>query len=347
MSHARTCYIKYSKLLSRVVKTNNITKKPQFGLSSVLNVRIQTPKRMSLKNTPSSIETSLSKITIIYQVTGMQYFSVTAESLNPTSGFSRKHKLFLVVNFTFLIAEFCAILIMTYTENQKKKHGGLATGHLVQFAAYNLVILVFTICLLNSLILRDKAKKFFRNCKKISEILSVLNQSGDYSAFKNEFKMTIAKLSFGFIGSNLVLLIFVSQYSQYYFLVTLTAVYPYYFMTIVFSYWTLLVRLIRENLRFVNECLAHLHKKHSLRLNPEPYGHDLRIRRNQETYNFIAKLKRVYGIIYDSTSLLNELIGIPICLFLIFLIVSNISGGYKVFLFFQGDIPVQRIGGNS
>lgn len=334
----------FKVIISRIIKTNSGTKNKQ----QLIKFRSSRPHTniMLLKNTPSSMENSLSKITIIYQATGMQYFSVNIESLKPTSGLSRKHKLFLAVNFTVLIAEFCAILIRIYSENQKHKNIGVATGKIVQFTAYILLTLVSAISLLNSLFLRDKAKQIFRNCKKVSEILSVLNQSADYSAFENEFKTTMAKLFFGFIGSNSVLLIFTYQTSQKSFLKTLIAVYPYFFMTIVFGYWTLLVRLIGQNLRFVKESLAHLHKKHSMfRLNPEPYSHDLRIRRNQDTYNFIAKLKRIYGLIYDSTALVNELIGIPICLFLIFLVLSNISGGYRVFLSFKRDIPVGVIGG--
>lgn len=295
------------------------------------------------------MESSLSKITLIYQLTGMQNFSVIAESLKPKCiSLSGKHKLFLAVNLTVLVGEFCAILMLMHSENQKhrQQHSGVVTGHIVQFVAYYLLILVFAITVLNSLFLQDKAKQIFRNCKKISEILSILNQNADYSAFEKEFKKTVAKLGFGFIGSNVAHLIFVYQYNETIFVTTLISVYPYFFMTIVFSYWTLLVRLINENLRFLKDCLAHLQKKRTLlRVHPEPYCSDVRIKRSHETYNFIAKLKKIYGIIYDSTCLVNELIGVPICLFLIFLTLANISGGYKVFLSLRGDVPVGRIGG--
>lgn len=301
-------------------------------------------------NSEMSMERSLSKITIFYQVSGIQCFSINAESLKTTSGLSRKHKLFLVMNFSFLIVELCGVLFRLLLEKQKQEkqhHKGLFTGLIVQFLTYIFLILVFLISLLNSLFLREKSKKIFRNCQQISDILSVLSQNADYSAFQNELKKTIIKLSFGYVTSITTLLIFAYHFSVTTFLATFVTVYPYLFMTIVFSYWTLLVRLIRENLRFVKECVVHLYKKHSLfRMNPERCSHDLRIRWNQETYNFIMKLKKIYGIIFDTTALINELIAMPICVFLIFIVLSNISGGYKIFLSSRGVIPVAEIGGD-
>lgn len=297
------------------------------------------------------MENSLSKITLVYQAAGIQNFSVDAESLKPTSGLSRKHKFFLAVNFTILVGECCAAIAKIYLEKHKQKQqpSSVSTGQILTFTVLSLTIILLAICMLNSIFLREKLKQILRNCKQIAELLSVLNQSADYSSFENEFKKTMVKLFSGFIASNTAVLIFIYQYNQTnLFLTAVFSVYPYFFLTTVFSYWTLLLRLIRENLRFVKNGLAHLHQKHTqYRINPAPYINELRIRRNQETFNFIVKLKRMYGIIYDSTSLVNELIGIPICVFLINVVISNITSGYKVILSFQGVVPVQHIAGKT
>lgn len=117
---------------------------------------------------------------------------------------------------------------------------------------------------------------------------------------------------------------------------------------ITISYWTLLIRLVRQNLRFIKQSVLLLHKKHNLsEVNIDVCSHELRSRSYHETYNLIVKLKRIYGIIYDTTLLINELIGIPICIILIAIIAGNISAGYKVFLSFRGDIPVERVAGKN
>lgn len=300
---------------------------------------------MLFKNSVSSIERSLSKVTIIYQATGIQFFSVNVQSLASDSGLSRKHKLFMAFNFVILMCEFYAVIFTIQTQNVKHQHSGIATGQIVQFTAYSLISFVIAICMLNSFFHRGKAKEIFNNCYKISEILSHLNHGVDYSSFENEFKMTVVKLFSSFSIMMTAFLIFIYKSNNMTFFLSATAViYPYFFMIINFSYWTLLVRLIRENLRFVKKCLEHLRRKRKLfRINAEAYNHDLRMRRIEETYNFIAKLKRVYSIIYNSTSLVNELIGIPICVFMALIILSNISAGYRVFLSFRGDVAIGRI----
>lgn len=302
------------------------------------------------KKLPSSMASSLSKITMIYQVTGLQYFSVNVESLEQdhTNGLSRKNKFYLAINLTLLMVEICGVFMFIYSGSLKLKQlSGVTMGLVIQVTIYSLVTVVIAISMLSSLLLRGKAKEIFKNCHKISQLLSVLNQGADYAAFEYEFKKTMAKFCVSFTVSNMAYLIFIYRYGQpSTFLPAIVAVYPFFFMTVIFSYWTLLVRLIRENLRFIKQSLAHLYKKHKLfQITPEHYSHDLTLRRNQEISNFITKLKRIYAIIYDSTALVNELIGIPICVYMVFVVSTNISAGYRVFLWYRGDLPFARIAG--
>lgn len=294
------------------------------------------------------MERSLSKITIIYQATGLQYFSINTESLELTRGLSRKHKFFLTISFILLMGELYALFLLIHSQRQEIERNGVTASQIIQITVYSLGILGIAISMLNSLLLKVKSQEIFKNCKIISELLSVLNRSADYSDLENEFKKTIAKLLVSFTISNVAYLTFIYHYGgRNTFLTAIAAVYLYFFMTVVFSYWTLLVRLMRENLRFINKSLVHIHKKHKLfRLNgTERYSQDLRIRRNQETLNFIAKLKRTYALIYESTALVNEFIGIPISVFMALVVLSNISAGYRIFLWFVGEFPVARIVG--
>lgn len=305
---------------------------------------------MLFKRTQASIENSLSKIIIIYQVTGVQHFSLYPEPLDDTEcRITRKHKLYLLTNLISVIVEVCAVIYAIFLERRQQHHSNVLTGLIVQFSTYGLMVLIIITTILNSLFLRRKAKQIFKNCKNISEIYSLLNQSVNFASFQNEFKITFGKLVMAFIASTLGCLIFIYQYNKTnIFLWALVAIYPYFFIMITVSYWILIIRLVREQLRFIKESLSLLHKKHKLyRVNIESFSHDLKARRNHDTYNLIVKLKRVYGIIYDTTSLINKLIRIPICMLLSAIVVGNISGGYKVFLSFRGDVPAERIAGKN
>ncbi len=300
---------------------------------------------MLLKNSKSSMERLLSKITYIHQAAGLQFFSVNEESLDSTSGISRRHKFFFVLSFTLVIGNLCGIGYVIHLRHQEQTKKAVKTGVIVTSIAYCAAIFVILVCILSSIFLRAKAKEIFKNCFRIANLLSLLNQVVDYSQFRNESKLLMGRVFFGFIFSNIALFVAMNHNTQSNFLTSgIVAVYPYFFITALVSYWTLLVRLIRENLRFIKGCLVHLNKKQKMfSLYPEPYSRDLRSRRAEETYNFIVKLKRIYVIIYESTSLVNEFLGIPICVFMAFVVLTNISGGYRVFLALQGDFPLQSI----
>lgn len=294
-----------------------------------------------------AMESVLSKMTLIFQATGLQCFTINAESLESGSFVSRKHKLFLFLNFICVVLE---VVISVYVNLCDKKIQNSGKGNLaIQIIAYSSMVSILVIPTVNNFFLRSKAKAFFKNFFKISKILSHLNQDADYSSLKITFNKTLVKLFFGFVFSNAAVNIFTIQSDGNIISSGISAVYPYFFTTALVCYWTLLVRLIGLNLHFIKESIEHLHKKQKLfDLYPESlHKHDSKIRRSQETYNFIAKLKRMYGLVYDSVSLLNELIAIPICVFLVFVILSNISSAYKTFLAVIGDISLARAAGKN
>lgn len=302
---------------------------------------------MDKRDSKNSIEETLSKVTLIGQVSGLQYFSVNSESLRATSGVSRRHKIFLFFNFIFFVGLLILMAFLMYFRLTKDQRSGVKTGHIMQLIVCSLVIVVASVPTINNFLLRSKAKGIFKNCFRISEILFVLNQSADYTSFERECRMTLARLFFGWILSNTRMMIVACQRnSLIVLLLGMVSVYSYVVVTVLVSYWTILIRLISENLKFIRDCLVHLHKRHKMfSLHPETYNLDLRIRRTQEMYNFIGKLKTMYVLAHDSTSRLNELIGIPICVLIVFVVVSNISGGYKIFLAICGYYPFLAIAG--
>lgn len=295
------------------------------------------------------MERMLSKITFVYQVMGLQYFDVNAESLGRSRRVSRKHKFFLLFNFTFVLGEIVLVLLLIFSDKKKSKGSGVRIGVIVSFIAYNSIIFLNVLAIVVYLLLRAKVKQIFKNCFRISELLLHVNQTADYSTFKSEFSGTMARLSFGFVASTVACAVFVSQYHEVKIILSvISAIYPYFFITVLVSYWTFFVRLIGTNLRFIKECIGKVYKEHKLvNCHSETYKRTLSIGKLQETYRVIVQLKRMYALVNDSTTLVNELNALPICMFMMFVILSNISGGYKIFLACQGDISSARIAGTD
>lgn len=172
---------------------------------------------MLLKNPSNSMEKSLSRITLIFQLTGIQYFCISTGSLEAAEGQSltRKQKLLFIANIAIVIGEFSGIVFAIFLEESlHKQHGNVVAGQIVQFTSYYLATFVLLITMLNSLFLRGKARQIYKNCRNISEILSTLNQRVDYATLEYEFKKTFAKLSLCFIGSTVATVIFIYQHNQ-------------------------------------------------------------------------------------------------------------------------------------
>lgn len=290
---------------------------------------------------------SLSKITLIFQVMGLQYFTISPEPLEDINSLNGKFKWIFVVNIMMTMCEFCGILFAIYLSilETKKVNAKTSAEQIVQFSTYNLTIVVLVVTILNSLLLRKKARQIIKNCQIISKALHTLNQFVDYETFAKEFKNSFAKLFLCFVVSTLAPTIFTFlSHNKNVFLWAMLAIYPYFFIVIVFSYWTFLVRLVREQLRSVKKSLVQLQRNGKIfEIAPETRNHDSKVERNHATFDYFVKLKRIYGAIYETSSLVNELIAVPICLILFLVIFANTSSGYKVFLSFRNDVPVERV----
>lgn len=306
----------------------------------------------SFTSPATCMEKSLSKVTVIFELIGIQYISITSETLEATSstnGLSRKFKWIFVVNILLTICEVGAISFAIQASKFDSHKGNVATGQIVQFTCYYLMIVVIITTMLNSLFLRKRVRQILRNCKIISKTLLSLNQCVDYEAFGREYKKSFAKLFLCFVGLNLAALIFVSLRNNVEVLMwTVLTIYPYFFIVMVFGYWTFLIRLVCEHLRFVKESLVQM-KKHVniFQIDPETRNHNSKMRRNHETFKFFVKLKRIYGVIYETSTIVNEVMAVPISLTILFVVIANVSSGYKVFLSFRSDIPLERVAGKT
>lgn len=302
-----------------------------------------------------SMEQSLSKITAVFQLSGIQHFNISPETFDAlrSNSLTRKFKMIFLANITLVIVEFSAIILAIYMDGQpNEKRGNAAMGQIIQDVSYIVMVIVLLTTILNSFFLRGTAKQIFKNLKVISKTLLTLRQSIDYAAFENETRKLFAIIAATFVGLTLATNIFILHHNHTnVFFWAMLAIYPYFFIVIAFGYWTLLVRLIRENLRFVKECLVQLQIEMKMFRGRGNSGtvneRNVKLNNDLETYNVIMKLKRIYGIIYETTALINELIAVPVCLIITYLIIGNVSSGYKVFLSFRNDIPLERVAGKK
>lgn len=68
---------------------------------------------------------------------------------------------------------------------------------------------------------------------------------------------------------------------------------------------------------------------------------------SRQTINAIISLRRIYGILYETTAFINSFIGVAIMANVVMTVVNNISSGYKVYLLYMGEIVFERVAGTE
>lgn len=301
----------------------------------------------------SSFGNSLSRSTTLFQLVGLQYFSLDSDSFH--DGFhqrtkiSKKHKFSFVVNASLLSFQFFGIWYAIQLEKKVQQTESVNTGLTIQFIVYVLMTLVAEIVIINAFRATEGVKNIFCNFEKISKIFeNELNTKLDYVCFARSFEKKLLAMALTFLGLTVLILAFIFYHNQSnIFIWALMSIYPYFIAEVLFCYFLFFILLVNENLNYVKRVLAKLHTA----------THDspimsfrvisiqaTKIKKCEELFNTIVKLKRIYISLCETTEIINKLFGLPIMIELIIFVLGNISAGYKVYLAILGDIPIARVG---
>lgn len=221
---------------------------------------------------------------------------------------------------------------------------------MVQLFVYILMNFVVLMAVINAYVSSANSKQIFCNFELVFNILrDNLKEIIDYRTFSRKFNLTIIKISAFYVCGLCATLTFVYQHNQSnIFLWSILAAFPYIFFTVILSYLIFFVKLITLNLNSMIKILEKLHKSHEL----SKLGHGINIigskhqqRNSGQLYESMLILKRIYGHLYETTSLVNEMLGSPLIFLIVTMIMGNISSGYKLYLSLMGDVFIGRVGG--
>lgn len=303
------------------------------------------------------MEKSLSGTTAIFQLMGLQFFSLDTESLqdgfHQKENISKKHKALFAFSVLILSAEIFGIYYAITLEQSIFQRKNVKTGLTVQFTSYIMLVIVVGVSIVHSFLSTGKAKKIFCNFEKIWKIFNnELRENINYASFSERYKNTFIKISFFLFLFLTILFIFILRLNHSNILLwTVLTMYPYFFMQVVYCRFMFHILFVKENLLRILEVLERLRKQHqSPKTNLLIFDFHVNLSSPSnvpdEVFETLVKLKRIYGILSETTSLINEINGPSFMSQLIVLVVCNISAGFKVYLTYMGDVPVERTGGN-
>lgn len=302
-----------------------------------------------------SFGVNLSKSTIIFEIFGLQFFSPAYESFGDGckkhKHISRKHKFILAMNFVALSFHVCGVILAIELEKQTQKNGNVKTGLTVQIFSYSYTACVIFISIVNAFFSTRICYKIFNNFKKISSIFHQdLNRPLDYSKISAGFNLLFTKITLVFIASTVATMIFVFCFNQSnIFFWACLCIYPYFSCQIIFCQFIFYTRLVKENLLGLKAILESLLEQQNMSKIPiHIIGHKIpSSNASRETIDTIIDLKKIYGMLYETTALIHASIGVGTTATVVMIVLSNISAGYKVYLSFKGDIVLERVAGNN
>lgn len=301
------------------------------------------------------MENSLEGSTTVFQIMGLQFFSLNAEIFQnrQKDEISKKHKLLIALTVVMLTMQLYGIYYAINLEKMKQQSENVLTGLNVQFSVYILMIVVICVAIAHSFASTRKTKKIFSNLDQILKIfVNDIGENIDYRGLSRRFKWTLIKITLCFITSTVIVLGFIYNYNQSsIFLWALLAIYPYFFIALVHCHFMFYILLIKENLQCMYKVLEKLYKHQQTSMLIMDFRAALSAKlprkTSDELFDKMIKLKKIYWILFETTSLINELNGPPFMNQLIVLILGNISAGYKVYLSLMGDIVIERTGGKT
>lgn len=140
-------------------------------------------------------------------------------------------------------------------------------------------------------------------------------------------------------------LIFVFNYDRWViFLWAVVVVLPYLFSQFLILYFIFLILFVRENLCAVLCVLDNLSKKQKFPKDHSHFHATPAQKSSEDLVMAVTKLKKIYGILHDTSSLINNFIGLSMTFLLFVVNGGNTSAGYKIFLSFKGDVTIERLG---
>lgn len=201
------------------------------------------------------MDNSFSAITLIFKIMGLQFFSF--DSFSFQSGFrdkteiSKNHKISFALSFIPILLQIIGIFYTISLEKQVDQNKNVTAGLTVQFIAYGAIVVVILISRIHLFMNTDKAKQIFCNLEKISMIfVQDLNVKVNYTEFVRSFKLKMILINIVFFILTISTLGFIfyndtfSRLQINIFIWAILAIYPYYFMTVLFIFLPFFALLI-------------------------------------------------------------------------------------------------------
>lgn len=297
------------------------------------------------------MEEELNSCLVIFELIGLQYFSLKTLVKDSNKKPSIVRTIFMVV--LMVLMTILVVLFVTSedleTDNQKvtaKNFITFAIQHSMNFG----LILVILVSMVQSFMTTSKTKKLFLNVKEIAKL------SYDEFNFTVNFK-SIKKAALR--RSYVLMTFFITvHFSTFFFradspedvIPMLLGILPILYLLLIVYKFIFYVGMVNKQLNFVGKLLHETFK------NPPPIKtidnknmHSLYVKpaKNCEEDHFkkLLATRKIFNLVYENGLLVNDSNGFTILIVLLDLVVALTASGYEIFVIIVGGLPVEKIPG--
>lgn len=284
------------------------------------------------------MEDALNNFLFVFELMGLQYFSLVNDNLKdrPTA---------LRTAFMFVIITLISTLLLCYFSFVPLKEEIITSKTVLNFAikhsmGVGLLLVVYT-SIIQSYISTRSIKKVYLNTKEIVRIVyREFNVPVDFNLIKRAARKSILLMSLFLVTVHIVLAIKTVK-SLLNAIDSVFSLFAVFFLLVIVYKFVFYVAMVNSQLLLMRDLLRGVFKNFITKPNFTTSSEIARL--TEDPLKQFRAARRIYNLIYENASLINSSNGLTILILLISIVITLTASGYEIFISIVGNIPETQI----
>lgn len=292
----------------------------------------------------------LNSCSILFELTGLQYFSLkslTKDNVENRPSISRTA--YMLVLFVFINS-----LAVSYVHHDHSIiKGDLTSKNLIMFVIKHSMnvglVAILSVNLLQSYATTKSIKKIYLNSEEIARLCLKFKLNIDFKKIKKDAWKRIWMMSgVIFVMHGSVILAHINCPNNV--LQQILGILPIFFMLMIAFKFVFYVNIVNHQLQLLEKLFEDSMQNDPVKViesNIDVYLTQVKSSKpvDDTRLNKLRVVWKIYNVIYDNATLINQSIGLTVLALLMGLVIALTVSGYEIFVMVLGGIPLQNIGG--
>lgn len=303
-------------------------------------------RKLFFKELKMNFEDELHSCLFIFEVTGLQYFSLKKLLSHKSNGLEKWRVVYMLV----LLLCIFSLAVSYVIHDHRAIEGNVTPKNVLMFAIQNTmnfgIIMVEIISLLQSYWSTRKIMKIYAALKEIVHLcFNDFKTFIDFTKIKERawkrFRQMLAFIGVLHISLTLYHIKSTDAICQLF-----LGIIPLFFLTMVVNKFVFYVDLVNSLLEFLKYLLEDIFKYEPIKIISNLHSSTKTVKAPEDPMRKLRACWKIYMKIYDISGLINDSIGLTILVLLSSLVVTLTISGYEVFVIIVGGLPVKKFPGD-